>query len=832
MATTQKEKRKLLNCLKAVFFLWCIFFFASLSAQSDRQPWFVGDETSNTTMLFENQFSDPFSSNLKGLIDLSESAVIYANSSVISFYTNGQVVLNEFSDPMPNGRVLKGSPRSMQGCVVVENPAVCDQQYIFYTESSDQSFPRKIYYSVVDKNIPVEDFLFTSYGDVLPSQKDIDITPSGSDIGESLYSLEKTVYKEGSWILSSSRNEKAIHIYNIDAQGVQLHKSYDLQEVIPGFGGIDFTTIKFDSYRQDERTSIITFALSNEEGIYGHPIVGFLFSHEEGTIDASSMKTIAQNTTSVYGTAFSQDGTKFYYSDFIDKTLHQYDLDTETTTLIGTSAHTGRTGGLKRAINNKIYWANQFSNDSEGGLINSVSVITQPDRPGTMCDLQMNGYPLSSSAPPKRLGIFPIVRNDLLPPKLVVIDQPTCGSSDGQLSVFLDPKLEPLTYMWSDGTNQRTNANVNKGDYALTMTTLDGCVFMDSIVLTELVNYTIEDILVSATNAPDCIVPEGIVTLQSQNFIPNTSFEIEFIDDNQEEFFYSEEVSQEQELNLQNLPVGIYYNFKIRPAFSDCFVVLMDTVVVDAEFDPLDIGKDTLLCMGDSYLVSPKTDYATYRWSDGSEGSELVIRETGDYMLSITTEGGCIDADTVYVQFAERPNVSLEPSLSLDIGESTVISPDVNSEEDLSYNWSPPDGLSCTDCLSPTATPQSNRSYTFEAFNESQCVDSASILINVKNNAGLIFPNVFSPNGDNVNDIFDFVIVSDLVQEVRSFNIYNRWGEEVFTQMNIDIPSSNHGWNGSWKDRIVDSGVYIYVVEVLLTTGEKIKKAGDVMVLD
>lgn len=71
-------------------------------------------------------------------------------------------------------------------------------------------------------------------------------------------------------------------------------------------------------------------------------------------------------------------------------------------------------------------------------------------------------------------------------------------------------------------------------------------------------------------------------------------------------------------------------------------------------------------------------------------------------------------------------------------------------------------------------------------------------------------PNVFSPNGDNKNDVY-YAFNPNGYVEVVDMHIYNRWGEEVFATSNPDI-----AWGGNHKgtDDKVTTGVYYYVCDV------------------
>lgn len=72
-----------------------------------------------------------------------------------------------------------------------------------------------------------------------------------------------------------------------------------------------------------------------------------------------------------------------------------------------------------------------------------------------------------------------------------------------------------------------------------------------------------------------------------------------------------------------------------------------------------------------------------------------------------------------------------------------------------------------------------------------------------------LFPNVFTPNGDGINDLFTlqdeqaFPCLSEL-----SVRIYNRWGVEVYH----NLLDNRFGWDGRFKGNAVPAGVYFYLV--------------------
>lgn len=76
--------------------------------------------------------------------------------------------------------------------------------------------------------------------------------------------------------------------------------------------------------------------------------------------------------------------------------------------------------------------------------------------------------------------------------------------------------------------------------------------------------------------------------------------------------------------------------------------------------------------------------------------------------------------------------------------------------------------------------------------------------------SNLFIPNVFTPNGDGLNDYFRlFTTPCNFV----SVSIYNRWGMQIFSSSN-----PNFRWDGYFNSRAVPEGVYI----VLITSHDKI----------
>jgi len=84
--------------------------------------------------------------------------------------------------------------------------------------------------------------------------------------------------------------------------------------------------------------------------------------------------------------------------------------------------------------------------------------------------------------------------------------------------------------------------------------------------------------------------------------------------------------------------------------------------------------------------------------------------------------------------------------------------------------------------------------------------------------ARVYFPTAFTPNGDGLNDIF--VYKASLLAEV-SFQIFNRWGEIVFSTEEI-----GSGWDGNYLGQAAPEGTYLFKLEVKDELGNQFDRTG------
>jgi gliding motility-associated-like protein len=88
----------------------------------------------------------------------------------------------------------------------------------------------------------------------------------------------------------------------------------------------------------------------------------------------------------------------------------------------------------------------------------------------------------------------------------------------------------------------------------------------------------------------------------------------------------------------------------------------------------------------------------------------------------------------------------------------------------------------------------------------------------------IYIPNAFTPNGDNINDLFQ--IFSALPLKYFDLKVFDRWGEKVY-----ESEDETTGWDGSYKGAKEPSGIYTYEATIVSINGESANKKGSLTLI-
>jgi gliding motility-associated-like protein len=258
------------------------------------------------------------------------------------------------------------------------------------------------------------------------------------------------------------------------------------------------------------------------------------------------------------------------------------------------------------------------------------------------------------------------------------------------------------------------------------------------------------------------------------------------------------------------------------PALSGCDSIVTFNLSVIPNVIP-SISGDTVVCLNKEISLEA-TGGEDYLWSTGDSTSIIQIspQQTTTYFVLLKNQA-C--SDTAFY------NVIVNPIPDLIISDDTTIAR--GSSANLlvyganNYSWSPQENLSCSDCVSPIASPLITTEYCVLGTNSFGCEATACVEVKVEIICDEFFiPNVFAPgNGGSVENECLKLYGTNCIKEM-SFKIFNRWGEMVF-----ESNDPRNCWDGQFRGKDQNSGVFVYYLDAQLITNEKINKKGNITLL-
>jgi gliding motility-associated-like protein len=263
-----------------------------------------------------------------------------------------------------------------------------------------------------------------------------------------------------------------------------------------------------------------------------------------------------------------------------------------------------------------------------------------------------------------------------------------------------------------------------------------------------------------------------------------------------------------------------------------------DTVVVTV-MQPFNVnvsGSDSICIGSSSTLVA--SGGTTYNWSpaaslNNSTSSTVVATPsvTTTYRV-IGFDGANCFTDTAFVTVAvgQYPVVNLGPDQVVASGAAVTLTPAVQNGPITKWEWSQAGGLSCTNCAQPVATILKDISYKVKATTAFGCSAEDTISFNTFcKDAQTFIPNAFTPDGDGINDVL--MVRGSGIVTVKSFRIFNRWGEVVFERSNFVPNNPAFGWDGKINGIAGGPDVFVYTADVVCGNGTTFSYKGNVSLL-
>jgi gliding motility-associated-like protein len=175
-----------------------------------------------------------------------------------------------------------------------------------------------------------------------------------------------------------------------------------------------------------------------------------------------------------------------------------------------------------------------------------------------------------------------------------------------------------------------------------------------------------------------------------------------------------------------------------------------------------------------------------------------------DYLVLVSTESAPASPCGFQMEVSGPPlSIQACCPTNIDYLESTTLEV-LGGNPSVGYNWTPSEFVDNPSAYYVTVTPLTTTLFDVSGFVEN-CQYSDQVLVVVGTEIDV--PNAFSPNGDNINDLWK---ITGLSAYSRSqLTLYDRWGQRVFRRIAYSEP-----WDGLSSGKAVPVGTYYYVIEL------------------
>ena len=199
---------------------------------------------------------------------------------------------------------------------------------------------------------------------------------------------------------------------------------------------------------------------------------------------------------------------------------------------------------------------------------------------------------------------------------------------------------------------------------------------------------------------------------------------------------------------------------------------------------------------------------STFFWSDGSTDAELIVSEPGDYSVTVS-EGNC-QAETTINIIRRTPIVDpgFNDIIECDSEIPDGLTLDAGNLGNALWEWS-------TGSRGQMLSITENGEYSVRIYNECFELTTEPIIIEYKGTCDPGFINAFTPDGDGVNDHYEFIEDTNCNYDFFQYSIFNRWGDKVFEGSDITAT-----WDGNINGKPAPSDVYVIAYKYKLNSCE------------
>ncbi len=279
---------------------------------------------------------------------------------------------------------------------------------------------------------------------------------------------------------------------------------------------------------------------------------------------------------------------------------------------------------------------------------------------------------------------------------------------------------------------------------------------------------------------------------------------------------------------------NITTKYYLKSTLGNCFAE--DSITITVHEKPIiNAGSDKIICKGESYLINTISDADKFTWKPNYFLDNYLLKSpktTSDTGLQyiVTAENstnGCINFDTVKIT-VNNPTANFKPSIMAGVVPLAVTFNNISTPKNINSFWNF-GNYETSGLTNPFVTYNKAGKYkaTLVITDSNNCKDTIYKEIIVNENIKINIPNVFTPNSDNLNDIFKIIFSDSSQIEYVNGTIWNRWGRLIYE---FSYPKSDW-WDGTYNGNYCLEGVYFYIFSIKTIYGEKFEYKGTVTLL-
>lgn len=741
-------------------FVYLVFFSFGFTQQSlQNNNWMFGatvvglgiPQSIGPSLNFNN-CSPTVAYNSPGAQFEGQTAISDATTGNLLFYSSGTQLRNALGQIMPGGNLVATS-NSISQNLIVKKPGSSTIYYHFSPEtqagaiiSTTNPGLNGFSYSIIDMSLAGGLGAVVSSGNLLQPFQNCEMVTgvyhaNGQDI----------------WIIGHKYGNNTFFAYLLTASGVSstpILSSVGPTIFTPGtsvYANSNYDAIgELKASPDGTKLAFTTF--------YTGSTCLFQFNKSNGVVS----NPIPLNLNSAgYGTSFSQDNSKLYFSrvdptqggvSFLNNgSIVQFDISTYSQAAIQSSMYvlySSTTGfrSLKLGPDGKLYAA-RTTLVSGGNGASHLAVINNPNQAGASCNFVNDGIFIGVNK--GRWGLNNVIEDFYTCLDFIFTlgpDTTKCPEN----SITLVAPANQTTYLWNNLETTQSITVTQSGTYYVSVTGPNG-IGSDTIVVN---NFPTAVLNITGSNG---VCPgDSTILSASSNF---TNFQ------------------WNNGVQTQNNTVGIGTFWLSAMDSNGC--VAYDTTNIIQWLNPIiSIIGDTNVCVGQETYIQANTGFANYQWSNGL-GAANVYLGAGDYTLTVVDSLGCqATSDTIDINEFPTLVVNISGILGACEGETTELTASPNF---MNYQWN--NGVQTQNNSVGTGT------YWVSATDSNGCVDSDTTTI-------IQWPNpVISLIGDT--------------------NVCT--GQETYIEANSGF--SFYQWSNGLNDAIVYLGAGVYTLTVVDSLG-------------